>query len=205
MSRQYTEEEDKLISWFKDNYKNIIAGLLFGVFVVFGFKYYSDLNTNKQYEISLKYEQAIKEYEDNKYDKAISLSKDYQAAYPSNIYTSMISLYVAKIYHDQEMYEESLDSLKFIINNSESKEMQMIASTRYTRILILQEKYNDAKDFITSITGYNNNILLLEMLGDISYLQSDISKAKDYYRACLKLETTPNSRIIIENKLNSVQ
>ena len=83
--------------------------------------------------------------------------------------------------------------------------MQMIANTRYTRILILQEKYNDAENFITSIIGYNNNILLLEMLGDISYLQSDIIKAKEYYRACLKLDTTPNSRIIIENKLNSVQ
>ena len=205
MSRQYTEEEDKLISWFKDNYKNIIVGLLFGIFVVFGFKYYTDINSNKQYEISLKYEEAIKDYQNNKYDKVISLTKDYQAAHPSNIYTSMISLYVAKIYHDQEKYKESLENLEFIINNSSSKEMQMIANTRYTRILILQEKYNDAENFITSIIGYNNNILLLEMLGDISYLQSDIIKAKEYYRACLKLDTTPNSRIIIENKLNSVQ
>ena len=30
MSSQYTEEEDKLISWFKNNYRNIIFGLLFG-------------------------------------------------------------------------------------------------------------------------------------------------------------------------------
>ena len=44
MSSQYTEEEDKLISWFKDNYKNIIFGLLFGAALVFGFKYYNDLN-----------------------------------------------------------------------------------------------------------------------------------------------------------------
>ena len=43
MSSQYTEEEDKLISWFKDNYKNIIFGLLFGTILVFGFKYYNDL------------------------------------------------------------------------------------------------------------------------------------------------------------------
>ena len=55
MSRQYTEEEDKLISWFKDNYKNIIFGLLFVTSLVFGFKYYNDLNANKQYEMSLKY------------------------------------------------------------------------------------------------------------------------------------------------------
>ena len=115
MSNQYTEEEDKLISWFKNNYKNIIFGLLFGTTLVFGFKYYNDLNANKQYEMSLKYEEAIKDYQDQKYEKAILLSEEYQTSNPSNIYTSMINLYVAKIYHDEGKYVESLDALNFIL------------------------------------------------------------------------------------------
>ena len=113
MSRQYTEEEDKLISWFKDNYKNIIFGLLFGTTLVFGFKYYNDSNANKQYEMSLKYEEAIKDYQDEKYEKVILLSEEYQASNPSSIYTAMINLYAAKIYHDEEKYTESLGNSKF--------------------------------------------------------------------------------------------
>ena len=105
MSRQYTEEEDKLISWFKDNYKNIVFGLLFGTILVFGLKYYNDSNANKQYEMSLKYEEAIKDYQDEKYEKVILLSEEYQASNPSSIYTAMINLYAAKIYHDRgEIY-----------------------------------------------------------------------------------------------------
>ena len=141
MSSQYTEEEDKLISWFKDNYKNIIFGLLFGTTLVFGFKYYNDLNDNKQYEMSLKYEEAIKDYQDKKYEKVILLSEEYQASNPSSIYTAMINLYAAKIYHDEGKYTESLENLNFVIKNSSSKEMQMVASVRYSRILILQKKY----------------------------------------------------------------
>jgi predicted negative regulator of RcsB-dependent stress response len=205
MSSQYTEEEDKLISWFKDNYKNIIFGLLFGTALVFGFKYYSDLNANKQYEMSLKYEEAIKDYQDEKYEKVMLLSKEYQANNPSNIYTSMINLYVAKIYHDEGKYIESLDTLNLIIKNSSSKEMQMVANIRYSRILILQKKYDEAEKFITSAVNFSGNALLVEMLGDISYVKSDISKAKKYYQSCLKLEITPNNRKIIENKLNSIQ
>jgi len=205
MSSQYTEEEDKLIAWFKDNYKNIIFGLLFGTALVFGFKYYNDLNANKQYEMSLQYEEAIKDYQDEKYEKAILLSKEYQTNYPSNVYTSMINLYVAKIYHDEEKYIESLEALDFIIKNSSSEEMQMIANVRYSRILILQEKYNEAEKFITSAINFNDNALLVEMLGDISYVQSDIDKARVYYESCLRLEITPNNRKIIENKLNSIQ
>jgi predicted negative regulator of RcsB-dependent stress response len=205
MSNQYTEEEDKLISWFKNNYRNIIFGLLIGTTLVFGFKYYNDLNTNKQYEISLKYEEAIKDYQDQKYEKAMLLSEEYQTSNPSNIYTSMINLYVAKIYHNEGKYIESLEALNFIIKNSSSEEMQMIANVRYSRILILQKKYNEAEKFITSAVNFNDNALLVEMLGDISYVKSDIDKAKIYYESCLRLEITPNNRKIIENKLNSIQ
>ena len=205
MGSQYTEEEDKLISWFKDNYKNIIFGLLFGTALVFGFKYFNDLNANKQYEMSLKYEEAVKDYQDKKYEKAILLSEEYQASNPSNIYTSMVNLYVAKIYHDEEKYMKSLEALNFIIKNSSSKEMQMVANVRYSRILILQKKYDEAEKFITSAVNFSDNALLVEMLGDISYVKSDINKAKKYYESCLQLEITPNNKKIIENKLNSIQ
>jgi len=205
MSSQYTEEEDKLISWFKDNYKNIILGLLFGTTLVFGFKYYNDLNSNKQYEMSLKYEEAIKDYQDEKYEKMMILSEEYQTNSPSNIYTSMVNLYAAKIYHDEGKYTKSLETLDFIIKNSDSKEMKMVANIRYSRILILQEKYDEAETFIMSAMDFNRNALLVEMLGDISYVRSDISNAKTYYESCLKLEITPNNRKIIENKLNSMK
>ena len=205
MSSQYTEEEDKLISWFKDNYKNIIFGLLFGTTLVFGLKYYNDSNDNKQYDMSLRYEEAIKDYQDEKYEKVMLLSKEYQISDPSNIYTSMINLYVAKIYHNEEKYTEALKALNFIIKNSSSKEIEMIASVRYSRILILQEKHSEAEKFIKSVLDFNNNALLVEMLGDISYIESDVKKAKEYYETCLKLEITPNNRKIIENKLNSIQ
>ena len=205
MSSQYTEEEDKLISWFKDNYKNIILGLLFGTTLVFGFKYYNDLNSNKQYEMSLKYEEAIKDYQDEKYEKMMILSEEYQTNSPSNIYTSMVNLYVAKIYHDEGKYIKSLETLDFIIKNSNSKEMKMVANIRYSRILILQEKYDEAETFIMSVMDFNRNALLVEMLGDISYVRSDINNAKIYYESCLNLEITPNNRKIIENKLNSMK
>ena len=205
MSSQYTEEEDKLISWFKDNYKNIILGLLFGTTLVFGFKYYNDLNSNKQYEMSLKYEEAIKDYQDEKYEKMMILSEEYQTNSPSNIYTSLVNLYVAKIYHDEGKYIKSLETLDFIIKNSNSKEMKMVANIRYSRILILQEKYDEAETFIMSVMDFNRNALLVEMLGDISYVRSDINNAKIYYESCLNLEITPNNRKIIENKLNSMK
>ena len=36
MAENYTEEEDKLISWFKENYINMIIGVAVGVGQVIG-------------------------------------------------------------------------------------------------------------------------------------------------------------------------
>ena len=69
----------------------------------------------------------------------------------------------------------------------------------------MQEKYDEAETFIMSVMDFNRNALLVEMLGDISYVRSDINNAKIYYESCLNLEITPNNRKIIENKLNSMK
>ena len=104
MSDQYTEEEDKLVSWFKDNSRNMIIGIIVGALSVLSYNYYSDSNLNKQYNISLKYEEALINYQDNKYDKILSLSDELNTSDPSNIYTSLANLYAGKIHHDNQNY-----------------------------------------------------------------------------------------------------
>ena len=37
MNDQYTEEEDKLVSWFKDNFKNMLIGIISGGLLVLGY------------------------------------------------------------------------------------------------------------------------------------------------------------------------
>ena len=36
MAENYTEEEDKLINWFKENYINMIIGIVVGTVLVLG-------------------------------------------------------------------------------------------------------------------------------------------------------------------------
>ena len=63
MAENYTEEEDKLISWFKDNYINMIIGIVVGTVLVLGYNYQQDHALRNQYEISLKYEKALANYQ----------------------------------------------------------------------------------------------------------------------------------------------
>ena len=55
MNTKYTEEEDKFISWFRENYKNILIGILFGITIITSYKFYTDSKVNSMHDISLKY------------------------------------------------------------------------------------------------------------------------------------------------------
>ena len=104
MSRQYNEDEDKLITWFKENIKNIVYGVIIGLSLILSFQYYENSKSNKQYELSLEYQNVIDQYEDSNYKEVIIVSEKFKKNYPTNIYTAMIGLYEAKIHHENKEY-----------------------------------------------------------------------------------------------------
>ncbi len=204
MSKQYSEEEDRLIAWFKENIKSIFYGVTIGLSLVLGFQYYENSTSNMQHELSLEYQNAIEQFKDRNFEQVLTLSEKFRKDYPSNIYTGMIGLYEAKIHHDAKKYNESLNALDFIINNNKSEEVIIIAQLRYARLLVLMDEQETAKTFIMSISGYKDNPLMIEILGDIEYFDNNIQDAKKLYESSLTKDLTPNKRKIIENKLNSI-
>ena len=204
MAENYTEEEDKLISWFKENYINMIIGIVVGTVLVLGYNYQQDDVLNNQYEISLKYEKALANYQENKYSDILILSQELSKTDPKNIYTSLANLYSAKIYHDKEQYDKALTSLNYIVENSQSNEILNIAKLRSARILIYLKRYDEAKAIIISIDNYITQVIPAELLGDVEYYSNNLKEAKKIYQLSLKNEMTPNKRKIIENKINSI-
>ena len=204
MAENYTEEEDKLISWFKDNYINMIIGIVVGAVLVLGYNYQQDDVLSNQYEISLKYEKALANYQENKYSDILILSQELSKTDPKNIYTSLANLYSAKIYHDKKQYDKALTSLNYIVENSQSNEILNIAKLRSARILIYLKRYDEAKAIIISIDNYITQVIPAELLGDVEYYSNNLKEAKKIYQLNLKNEMTPNNRKIIENKINSI-
>ena len=204
MNDLYSEEEDKLISWFKDNAKNLILGTIAGALFILGLNYYSDNRLNKQYEISLKFEQALISNQDKKYEDVLDLADELTKNDPKNVYSSLINLYAAKIYHDNKDYDRALASLNTIIDNSNSREILEIANLRSARILIFLKRYDEAKNSIIAIDNYMEKAISTELLGDIEYYRNNFKEAKNYYLVSLENDMTPNKRKIIENKINSI-
>ena len=205
MNTKYTEEEDKFISWFRENYKNILIGILFGITIITSYKFYTDSKVNSMHDISLKYEQAINDYRNNNNKSLLKLSKELSETNPNNIYTNMLNLYAAKIFHGTGNYEKSIDKLNLVISNVKSDDIKTIAQLRKVRIMLAQNKLDSAYEYVTSINSYDNNPFLVELIGDIYYKKNNQKLAREFYQKSLQFNLSPNKTKIINNKIDLLQ
>ena len=205
MNTKYTEEEDKFILWFKENYKNILMGILFGVTIITSYKFYTDSKVNSMHNISLKYEQVMNDYKNNNNKSLLKLSKELSETNPNNIYTNMLNLYAAKIFHETGNYDESLGKLNLVISNVESEDIKIIAQLRIVRVILAQNKLDSAYEYIISINSYDNNPFLIELIGDIYYKKNNQKLARDFYQKSLQFNLSPNKTKIIKNKIDLLQ
>ena len=49
---QFSDDEEKLLSWLKANYLNLIFGLVIGASIVLGYNYFQSSALAQQHEIS---------------------------------------------------------------------------------------------------------------------------------------------------------
>ena len=200
----YSNDEEKLISWFQENYKNILLGIILGLGIGFSYNYYNDMQSNSQFEISSKYEEAIKAYNNNEINLILALSNELSKEYPTNTYTTMSNLYAAKIHYINGDFEQSKNKLRQIIDNQNDKDLKSIATIRLARLLISEGKYNDAEIVIKKHVNHNTNLLSIELLGDISLAKNQLLQAKSYYMKLLDKDLPPNKVKIIKNKLSLI-
>ena len=200
----YSSDEEKLISWFQENYKNILLGIILGLGIGFSYNYYSDTQSNTQFEISSKYEEAIKAYNNNEVNLILALSDELSKEYPTNAYTTMSNLYAAKIHYINGDFTESKNKLRQIIDNQNDKDLKSIATIRLARLLISEGKYNDAEIVIKKHVNHDTNLLSIELLGDISLAKNQLLQAKSYYMKLLNEDLPPNKVKIIKNKLSLI-
>ena len=202
---QFTEEEDKLINWLKQNYLNIILGLAIGFSFIGGYNYYQSSTTNAQHQISLDFEEIVKLYQTDKFSDFVDKSQALIVENPENIYSAMTNLYLAKYYHDNNQPNLAIGSLSHILTNSESQAHQYIASVRLARINISQGEYIEAINVLSSIADSSTDPIVLELLGDIMLLQNDKVGAIRNYELALSKTVTPNKAKLIESKLSTIR
>ena len=195
-------DEEKVVSWFEENYKSLILGVLIGLSVLFGYKSYLSSQNSTQLELSRQFDLAVTSYQKGSTSEILSFSKLNMLDNSENIYTSLANLYSAKIMYLENKFDQSYLFLDHIILNSDDNEIVNIAKYRKAKILIEEMKYDQAHNLLGNDP---DNYQHIELKGDLYYLQNNDDEALRYYNKVLAYTITPNEKKNILAKINFIK
>ena len=195
-------DEEKVVSWFEENYKSLIFGVIIGLTILFGYKSYLSSQNSAQLELSRQFDLAVTSYQNGSTSAILYFSKSNMIENSDNIYTSLANLYSAKIMYLENDLDQSYLFLDHIISYSDDSEIVNIAKYRKAKILIEEMKYDQAH---TLLGNDPENYQLIELKGDLYYLQNNDDEALRYYNKVLAYTITPNEKKNILSKINFIK
>ena len=195
-------DEEKVVSWFEENYKSLIFGVIIGLTILFGYKSYLSSQNSLQLELSRQFDLAITSYQNGDSSKILSFSRENMNKNSDNVYTSLANLYSAKIMYLDNNIDQSYIFLDHIITNTSDNGLIDIAKYRKAKILIEEMKYNQANELLGDDP---DNYQHIELKGDIHYLQNNDDEAVRYYNKVLAFSITPNEKKNIIAKINLIK
>jgi len=118
----------------------------------------------------------------------------YTSAGPENF---DLRLAHARFYEKQNQIEKARQVYKAIIASDKSGPKGLIAQTRQARILLAENKFDEAQKLITGVLTENPGQFAAEVLqGDLNYMRKDYSSAIANYRSVLKQQ--PNAGLVLK-------
>ncbi|MFW2373477.1 MAG: YfgM family protein [Gammaproteobacteria bacterium] len=177
-----TEEQqvEALKRWWKENGKLVITGVILGLALVVGVRFYNQYTIERAESASFLFDQLISNQTDSEQDgKAID--DRLLAEYASTAYATLSAMVVAKTMVSEGDLAGARQKLQWVLDNSRHVELQHIARLRLMRVLNSMNEYDQALA-LTNIDYPNSFAALYEELkGDAYLAKGNINQARVAY------------------------
>jgi predicted negative regulator of RcsB-dependent stress response len=203
------EQIEALRSWWRENGRFIISGLVLGVALLLGFNYWNKQKAENSLQASAAYEALLNEVArgdaEAAREKAAALVENYQ----STVYAAQARLAMAKLYMDKGRDEDAATELRALLEAADATDAQeavMTGRLRLAKILLYQDKPQEA---ISLLQGYSDTAFAgrySEALGDAYVALGQAEDAREAYT--LALADDPNAptvnRTLVQMKINDL-
>lgn len=203
------EQIEALRSWWRENGRFIISGLVVGVALLLGFNYWNKQKAENALQASAAYEALLNEVAKGDAEAAGEKAAALEESYGSTVYAAQARLAMAKLYMDKGRDEDAATELKALIeagDATDAREAVMIGRLRLAKILLYQDKPQEAIDLLQ---GYGDTAFAgrySEALGDAYVALGQAEDAREAYT--LALADDPNAptvnRTLVQMKINDL-
>lgn len=180
------EQAENVKKWCREYGVGILIGIIFAVFISWGWNYWRQEKENNLLLASMQYERLVASIATGEKISILnSLADGLLKNYPYTPYASLAALQLAKLAVNENNLIEAANRLVSIIDHGHDQALQSIARLRLARILLNQNQAKEALNLLSKNEDKAYIPIFLEEKGDIlnnlghrkealqSYLASD--------------------------------
>lgn len=188
MAEYDTEEEqvEALKKWWKENGTAVIAGAALGVAALGGWRFWEHHQETQAMEGSDLFNSVQESLNNDNTDELLTQTETIQSKYKSTPYAALATLHLAKSQAQKSDLTAAIESLRWVIENSKQDTVQSIARIRLARVLLADNKIDEASAAINHAIPQAYASLVNEVRGDIFVAKGETEQAKQAYDQALE-------------------
>jgi len=196
------QQVEALKTWWKNYGPSVVVGIVLGVAVLGGYKYWVYQKAVTGEEASLLYAQTLLDFRANKEPLVRTNAGRLIDEYASTPYSDMAALLLAKLDYQAGNKAEARKHLQWVVEHAEDDGLQHTARLRLGRLMLELKDYDAALKLliIDEVPGFESEYH--ELRGDIYTAKGMTAQAREAYQLALQ-KLLPGSGIknILEMKL----
>ena len=195
MAEVKTDEElvEDIKKWWKENGRAIIVGITLGLAVIFGWRSWQNYQETQAYQASDQYSALMSALKKENNAQAKLLLTAIQKEYPNSPYSAFSSMAVAKSDLLNNDLNAAKTNLTWALEHAQLDETQEMIQLRLARLLISENKLDEANTMLNDINDFVG--MALELKGDIALIKGDTATARAKYMSA-KDKGVANSQVL---------
>lgn len=200
------EQVEQLKAWIKQYGMTILVGVVLAIVIASSWNYWQRYQNRVLTRASSIYDEMLTSRAQNDTSNTEALAHKLINHYVKTPYASMAALMLSRDAVTKKDYAEAQTQLNWVIKKSSQSTIREIAKIRLARILLAQNKTNDALQTLDKVDDAGFNGLIDEVKGDVYLKMQNTAKAREFYQLALQTlpkEETPR-RPILQMKLDNL-
>lgn len=207
MTEYLTEQEqiELLKNWIKQYSLVILAGVMMAIVAISGWRYWQQRQNKTLTHASAVYDEVLTMRAQNDTKATLIQAEKLFSHYPKTIYSQMAAFMLARDAIINHHYPEAEKHLQWVLDHSKVDAMRQIARIRLARLLIAEQKPQDAIKILKPTEDDNFNGLTDEVRGDAYLSMKNVAMARQSYQQALsELPNAESIRPLLQMKYDNL-
>ena len=199
------EQAEYVKKWCREYGFGILIGIIFAVFISWGWNYWRQAKENNLLKASMQYEHLIALIGTNENISTVNrLADGLLKNFTYTPYASLAALQLAKLAVNKNNLTEAENKLIWVIDHGHNQTLQSIARLRLARILLTQNQANEALNILSQNEDKAYIPIFFEEKGDILNNLGHSKQALQSYLAAKQAFGNIIELPLLEMKINNL-